>query len=110
MVGLGDPADHASVAGPVLGRDAAGGAVASGGAPGGGADSVVREGEPDVLGLYPADPSADLADPNYSRVASTGRCAPIATDTPGGPCPRPLVSRMRAKAEAQGVHDPDANG
>src|SRR4051794_4645915 len=101
MVGPGDCADDSGAFGVVLGRDAAGGAVASGGAPGGGADGVVREGESNVLGLHPSGSSADLAEPNYRLVASAGRCAPIATDTPGGHCPRPLVSSMRAKAEAE---------
>src|SRR5215217_7556984 len=99
MVGPGDCADDSSAAGVVLGRDAAGGAVASGGAPGGGADGVVREGEPDVLRLHPSGSPADLAEPNYRLVAFDGRCTPIATVAPGGHCSRPLVSSMRAKAE-----------
>src|SRR3982750_882412 len=101
MVGPGDRADDAGVAGAVLGRDAAGGAVASGGAPGGGADGVVREGEPDILRLHPSGSPADLAEPNSRPLASAGRCAPIATVAPGGHCSRPLVSSMRAKAEFQ---------
>src|SRR4051812_45621467 len=101
MVGPGDCADDSSAAGVVLGRDAAGGAVASGGAPGGGADGVVREGEPDVLRLHPSSSPADLAEPNYRLVAFDGRCAPIATVAPRGHCSRPLVSSMRAKAEGQ---------
>src|SRR4051794_6778694 len=99
MVGPGDCADDSSAAGVVLGRDTAGGAVASGGAPGGGADGMVREGEPDVLRLHPSGSPADLAEPNYQLVVSAGRCAPIATVAPGGHCSRPLVSSMRAKAE-----------
>src|SRR3954454_19304372 len=101
MVRPGDCADDSSADGVVLGRDAAGGAVASGGAPGGGADGVVREGEPDVLRLHPSGSPADLAEPNYRLVAFDGRCAPIATVTPGGHCSRPLVSSMRAKAEGR---------
>src|SRR3954451_12609659 len=107
MVGPGDCADDAGAAGVVLDRDAAGGAVASGRAAGGRADGVVREGEPDVLGLYAAGSSTDLAEPNYKRVASDGRYAPIATDAAGGPCPRPLGSSMRAKVEykSQGQYE-----
>src|SRR5829696_7234714 len=101
MVGPGDRADDAGVAGMVLAGDAAGGAVASSGTPGGGADGVVREGVPDVLRLYPAGPSTDLAESNCERIAAAGRCAPIATDARGGHCPRPLVSSMRAKVECK---------
>src|SRR5215213_3836508 len=101
MVGPGDRADDAGVAGIVLAGAAAGRAVASSGTPGGGADGVVREGVPDVLQLYPAGPSTDLAEPNYERLASAGRCAPIATDARGGHCPRPLIRSLRAKVESR---------
>src|SRR5215210_9170101 len=102
MVGPGDRADDTGAAGVVLVGDVTGGAVASRGAPGGGADGVVREGVPDILRLYPASPPTDLAGPNYRRIASDDRCAPIATGVPGGHSPRPLVSSVRAKAEGQG--------
>src|SRR5215210_4769380 len=106
MVGPGDRAHDAGAVGVVLAGDAAGGAVASGGASGGGADGVVREGEPDILRLYPAGTPTDLAGPNYRRIASDDRCAPIAAGAAGGHCPRPLVSSLRAKAESERPRSP----
>src|SRR5512144_411677 len=99
MVGPGGRPDDAGAPGVVLVGDAAGGAVASGRTPGGRADGLVREGVPDVLRLYPAGTATDLAEPNYRLLTFDDRCTPIATDAPGGHCPRPLVSGMRAKAE-----------
>ena len=68
MVGLGDRADDTGADGPVLGRDAAGRAVASVRVAGRRADGVVREGVPDVLRLYASGASANLAESNYGAI------------------------------------------
>src|SRR5512135_1356808 len=99
MVGPGDRADDAGVAGRVLAGDVAGRGVASGRFAGGRTGGVVREGVPDVLRLYAAGTSADLAESNYGAIGWRGRGAPIATATPGSPCPRPLFSSITDKVE-----------
>src|SRR4051812_40628574 len=110
MVGPGDPADDAGVAGPVLAGDVAGRTVASGRFAGGRTDGVVREGVPDVLRLYEAGTSADLAESNYGAVGWRGRGAPIVIATPGSPCPRPHFSGMTDKVEWLKIREVQRDG